>query len=405
MPEAIHRDPRDLSGMASAIERMAEEGYTVVLDEFQYFHRKAISEFTSHLQAVADRLSAKASEVPGGLIVLGSVYTEMKALLDDKTAPLYNRVTDTLDVDHLDPRTVAEILATHGNSTPEHLLFMWNLFEGVPKFYRDCFEQDVIAGERSDVIRRMFFGSSSPLRHEAENWFLSEFRGEYDVALKYVAAHPGCTYKDIRSEASRFNVAPNRFSVYLTTLETRYRLIEKRAPIFAGARSRKSRYYIRDNFLRSWLNAVAMYASAQEFRPVDKLVNSVDKALPQGEGYALEQLAGLLYESRSKAGVGDFELTRKINGYWNSKDTEIDLVAVNDENERIRFVTCRRSPSRLAAAVTDLPDHVERFLKQKPRYAGWDTDLAAVSTTLNRHQRENIAVLGAIPQDLTDLLH
>ena len=38
-------------------------------------------------------LAAKADQVTGGLIVLGSIHTEMVALLEDRTAPLYNRVT------------------------------------------------------------------------------------------------------------------------------------------------------------------------------------------------------------------------------------------------------------------------------------------------------------------------
>ena len=35
-----------------------------------------------------DRLAARAARVPGGLIVLGSIHTEMMALLEDRTAPL-----------------------------------------------------------------------------------------------------------------------------------------------------------------------------------------------------------------------------------------------------------------------------------------------------------------------------
>jgi hypothetical protein len=40
-------------------------------------------------------LQSQAEQIRGGLIVLGSIHTEMVALLEDRTAPLYNRVTDT----------------------------------------------------------------------------------------------------------------------------------------------------------------------------------------------------------------------------------------------------------------------------------------------------------------------
>ena len=94
---------------------MAEGGYVLVLDEFQYFNRKGYEEFCSYLQAAVDRLAAKAARVPGGLIVLGSIHTEMMALLEDRTAPLYNRITDAIELTHLD---VGSLLASSGPRRP-----------------------------------------------------------------------------------------------------------------------------------------------------------------------------------------------------------------------------------------------------------------------------------------------
>src|SRR5690606_37829977 len=85
----------------------------------------------------------------------------------------------------------------HADTSPERLLFLWNLFEGVPKFYRDCYEQGVLDAGRRDLLRQMFFSSSSPLRTEADNWFLKELRGRYDLVLKYIATHPGCSNAEI----------------------------------------------------------------------------------------------------------------------------------------------------------------------------------------------------------------
>ena len=84
------------------------------------------------------------------------IHTEMMALLEDRTAPLYNRVTDTIDLTHLDIGSILSILQEHADPTPERLLFLWNLFEGVPKFYRDCYEQEVLAADRKALLRRIF---------------------------------------------------------------------------------------------------------------------------------------------------------------------------------------------------------------------------------------------------------
>lgn len=180
-----------LGELALLIGRLAEEGFVVALDEFQYFHRKQLADFCSLLQAEVDRLAAKAADVPGGLIVLGSLHAEMTALLEDRDAPLFNRTTDTLELGHLDIASVLEILRAHSDDDPWRLLFLWNLFEGVPKFYRDAFEQGVLGADRRTVLRSLFFSSSSPLRNEADNWFLRELRGRYDMYSSTMPAS-GC---------------------------------------------------------------------------------------------------------------------------------------------------------------------------------------------------------------------
>lgn len=92
------------------------------------------------------------------------------------------------------PPPELELLEVHADTSPKRLLFLWNLFEGVPKFYRDCYEQGVINLDRRRLPEKMFLSGSSPLRTEAENWFLRELRGRYDLVLKYVEGNPGCTH-------------------------------------------------------------------------------------------------------------------------------------------------------------------------------------------------------------------
>jgi hypothetical protein len=85
----------------------------------------------------------------------------------------------------------------------------------------------------------------------------------------------------------------------------RYQLIEKRLPIFAKERAKRGRYYVTDNFLRSWLAALANPVSAINFVPAATLVSQADERLAHVEGQALEKLVSQLYEERSRKGVGD----------------------------------------------------------------------------------------------------
>ncbi len=404
VPSDRHPRPTDLLQLANLLEAMAEGGYILILDEFQYFNRKGYAEFCSYLQSGVDRLAAKANRVRGGLIVLGSIYTEMVALLEDRTAPLYNRVTDTIDLTHLDIGSILSILRDHADPAPERLLFLWNLFEGVPKFYRDCYEQDVLGAGRKDLLRRIFFESSSPLRSEADNWFLRELRGRYDVVLKFVARHPGRMHNELVQAIREASGSPDtQIGGYLKVLIERFGLIERKLPVFAKPRAKRGRYYITDNFLRSWLAALANPVSAIAFRPLHELLEEADQRLEDVEGGSLEKLAGQLYEERSRKGLGDFPLSHRVQGYWDKADTEIDLVAVNETTESIRFGSCKRSPKKLLSDVNNFKQHVERYLQTMPKYQGWTKQYVGISPLLDEEQRAILARHDIIPQDLNDL--
>jgi AAA+ ATPase superfamily predicted ATPase len=404
VPEDTFARPTTLPELVRLLEAMAAAGYVIVLDEFQYFNRKGYEHFCSLLQAAVDRLSARADDVPGGLVALGSIYTEMMALLEDRTAPLYNRITDEIDLTHLDIASVIAILKDHADPTPERLLFLWNLFEGVPKFYRDCYEQGVLHADRQGLLRRIFFESSSPLRTEAENWFLRELRGRYDVVLKYVARNPGKMHNDLVQSIQQASGNPNaQVGGYLKVLIERFRLIDRKLPIFSKPEARKNRYYVTDNFLQAWLAALANPVSAVAFRPTTELVNEADQRLKEVEGIALEKLVGLLYEERSRKQIGDFPLTQRVQGYWDRSDTEIDLVVVNESEQRIRFGSCKRSGRKVMADINNFKAHVRRFLETMPQYQSWTIEHVGIAPTLDAAQRSVLAHQDVFAEDLNDL--
>jgi hypothetical protein len=299
---------------------------------------------------------------------------------------------------------VLAILRDHADASPSRLLFLWNLFEGVPKFYRDCYEQEVLAGDRQTLLRRIFFESSSPLRTEAENWFLRELRGRYDVVLKFVARHPGRMHQELIQAIRQASGDPDtQIGGYLKVLIERFRLIERKLPVFAKPEARRSRYYVTDNFLRSWLAALAGPVSAVAFRPVDQLIQEADERLGDVEGGSLEKLAGQLYEERSRKGLGDFALSQRVQGYWDKGDTEIDLVAVNQVDRVIRFGSCKRSVSRLLSDINNFKGHADRFLAAMPKYRKWKVEYAGIAPRLDAGQRTILVRHQVIPQDLTDL--
>lgn len=245
------------------------------------------------------------------------------------------------------------------------------------------------------------------MRNEADNWFLRELRGRYDTILQYVAKHPGCSNADI--EALMMDLSGpgevRQVGGYLKILSERYRMIERRLPIFSPPRARSGRYYIRDNFLRAWLSALQRPVAAVAFRPVDALVDQADERLADVEGYALEDLAGQLYEERSRRGIGDFPLGERIRGFWDRADVEIDLVAVNEEERRIRFGTCKRNPDRLPGTLDSLMRSAGRFLDAHGRFCGWRIEYVAIAPVIAPELRDALSARGVIPQSLGDLIN
>ncbi len=191
---------------------------------------------------------------------------------------------------------------------------------------------------------------------------------------------------------------------YLKTLEERYEMVEKRLPVFAKPKARRGHYTIRDNFLRSWLDALAVPTAAINFRPLPGLVEQADQRLMTAEGYGLERLVGQLYEERSRLGLGDFALSSRIQGWWDSRDTEIDLVALDEPSQRLRLGSCKRSEQALVNDLTNFDGHVARFLKAFPRFASWQVEKVAIAPSLSPEARQSIETAGHLPQGLDVLL-
>ena len=224
------------------------------------------------------------------------------------------------------------------------------------------------------------------------------------MILKFVARHPGLPKKDLEERIRRASGEnPEQVGHYLNGLHEKYRLIERKQPLFALSGGRKGRYCLTDNFLQAWLAALANQVAARQFRPVDKLVEESDARLCDVEVHALEKLVATLYEERSRKGLPGFSLTRRIDGYWDRAGIELDLVAVDEERGVLRFGACKRNAGKLLADVNNFNGHVERFLVAEPAYAGWTVERVGVAPRLDDDQRAVLHRHDVLAQDLRDL--
>lgn len=407
---------RRFSDMAKAIGALCRAGWVVILDEFQYFNRKSLSAFTSLLQAEVDQLTGSAQ---GGIFVLGSIHTEMTALLEDRSSPLYARVTDRMALDHWDFGTLFQVFEDQGVTEPEDWLSVWGLFEGVPKFYRDCANQGVFApgAEASKThlgmraVEALFFSASAPLVEEAGTWFMRELRGASVSILRLLAQQQPCAHQQLSDAYQQTTGDEKPIANYLNTLIDRYRLIERQQPVFAQTTgSRQARYQISDNFLAAWLAAVEPGVQAARVQPMQRALDITAQKLATHEGHVFERMVRKLMAEASRAAVGDFALTELVTGYWNrprdaARLIEIDIVALNETERTVRFGSCKRSElkhDRVSLAKTE--QHIQDFLATSSgkRFKGWKQERALYAPRFTPAHRQTLHQQGWTCVDLND---
>jgi len=401
---------RDLPGMAAAVGALCAEGTTVVLDEFQLCHRGPLSALPSLLQAQVDRLQDR--DMAGGLIVLGSVQTEMEALLEDRKAPLFGRTTFRISLGPWDLRTVFEVCDKHGAGDSARCLTLWTLFGGIPKYWRHFAETDGLdaipdwTDWAMELCARLFLRSDALLREEGEALMGRELRRTYLAIFRTLAERRVCSHAELKE------ALPDQTSLgpYLKTLTRDLHLIDKELPVFAGDSSRGARYVVSDPFLRAWLAALQPACQAARISPVVEVAARLLPRLRILEGQAFERMVRDATEEASRAGGGDFPLTDRVRGYWNRprsapEAVEIDLVAWNEVDRRVRFGSCKRGPGRHdAGSLRAFRNHVDRFLATRAgrRFRGWQQEHALFSPRFSEERRMDLEAGGWVCRDLDD---
>ena len=397
-----------LPGVAAWVGALCEAGVTVVLDEFQVCRRGPLAGLPSLLKTQVDRLQGR--NPVGGLILLGSVQSEMEALLDDRQAPLFGRTTFDMLLGPWDPSAVVDVAATHGAGEPARTLTLWTLFGGVPKYWRDFANVGALDGISSwrewalEVCRRLFLRVDAPLREEGESLLGPELRRNNLAVLHAVARLAPCTHADLRAELPRLSLGP-----YLATLVRDLRLVDRLQPVFATARQRRARYVIADPFLLTWLRVIRPARQAARILPPPRVAKDLLVRLETLEGHAFERVVTEATEELSRTGRG-FAVTNRVRGYWNrprSADAsiELDLVAWNDDDKVVRFGSCKRRAERHDAQSLDrFRAHVERFVSSTGRrFVGWRREHVLFSPRFTREQRTRLAKDGWMCRDIADL--
>ncbi len=304
--------------------RASEERVGLVLDEFQYAARVSKG-LLSVLQASWDE---RLRSTKAFLLLMGSAGSFAEGVLSEKN-PLYGRITGYMKLEQLSPLYLREFAPSW---KAEDLVRLYAVFGGVPGYLVEIdSSRDLWSNLRSLVLSRR-----ARFLDEAKHLLKEELREvhRYFTVLEAIA-RGATTYGEISSKS---RVSSEALSKYLSVLED-MGIVEKRYPILGAGRAR---YYVRDHFLRFWFRYIPRYRSAIELGFESEVLEAVRRDLDSSlTPLAWEEVVKEIVIAKARSGELDVIPTR-VGSWWHRED-EIDVVVLDDVNDRAVLVEAKWS--------------------------------------------------------------
>lgn len=312
-----------------------EKKVVLILDEFQRFTNIDNSIF-SHLQNEIDKNKADSKLF---LVIMGSSIGMMNSIFESKDAPLLGRKTGNLKIKPFKFEHVKELL----NLDTETAFRYYNFFGGTPDYLTKIKTKEGIYENITDLV----LSNKGSLYEEAENLLkeeLTEPKTYFDI-LRYIASGKN-TAKEI---SDMLSINATSLSHFLDNLDEKLDLIERRVPITEDQqKSKNSRYFIKDQYFRSWFRYVLPNKSELELGNVKPLGSRIKEE----ENMLLGRTFEIICQEKLRELIKTDELPEfdRIGNWWGAsfnKETrekraeEIDIIALNEKTKTILFAECK----------------------------------------------------------------
>ena len=337
---------RDIFRLLLEISKQAP--FTLIVDEFQEFLQinPAVYSEIQHLWDI------NKGQCHLNLICIGSVYSLMHRIFEEKKEPLFGRADRIVSLKPFPVRTIRQVLADHGVTGMKALFDCYVLTGGMPKY------MDLLAANSALTFDRMMdcvLQADSPLLNEGRNLLIEEFGkdyGTYFSILELIALG-----KTARTEMQ--SILEADIGGHLERLESTFGIISRHKPIDAKPNARLQKYRITDNFLSFWFRFIYRNRSAVETGNFAYVRDVIQRDYSVHCGLLLEKCFHELL-----AETGNYN---RIGSYWErGNQNEIDLVAINDMKKTITIADIKLSKSRLS--VAGLKHRAQGLLASYPRH-------------------------------------
>lgn len=333
--------------------RSSRERTLVVLDEFPYL-AEADPALPSILQAAWDASLRRGQIV---LVLCGSSMAWMEQQLLGERSPLYGRRTGQLLVEPMNFRDAALFFP---GASPQELVELFATVGGMPA-YLEKLDPSLSLWDNvaHHILRKGAF-----LRDEVPFLLRQELREPRLYLAILTAIAEGCQRL---SEIAQRALGPgslHRAGFYLQTLQD-LRLVKRDVPLTETHphKSRKGLYRLADPFVRFWMRYVFQEASALEAgRSAQVLADRIQPGWADFVAPVFEELCRGATLNRLRL---PFEPARA--GSWWAAGSEIDVVAVDADEEHVFCAECKWSVKSVGTDVLDrLQTQSDALMKHFP---------------------------------------
>ncbi len=314
----------------------------VVIDEFQRLHGTGA---VAKLQAFWDRVKARSRLK---VILSGSAVGMMERIGLSHESPLYGRASRVLKLGQLSYRAARLFVEEYSE---EDKVRAYAVFGGTPGYLA------LLDGSAPlyENISKLVLSPGAPLREEPLMLLSMELRepSRYMSVLEAIAG--GATR--LGEIADRAGVGHSEVAKYVRVLERDLDVVERRYPLLEEKRG-KSRYYLKDNFLKFWFKFVFPNYHLLELGLREKLLEVISRGLDEYASQAFEDIAIEHFALLAREGAVSFN---RIGKWWRG-DTEIDFVAVDEKTKTAYFAEVKWSSQPLDRRVLyELSRKAEEF--------------------------------------------
>ncbi|MCD6105345.1 MAG: ATP-binding protein [Thermosipho sp. (in: Bacteria)] len=324
----------------------------IVIDEFQYL-LQSNKGFSSILQKVWDEYLKDKNIM---LIISGSTLSMMKREVLSYPSPLYGRRTGQI---HLKPIRF-EYFKDFFENKDVDLIKLYSLTGGIPKYI----EMLEVCGDIYDTIKENFLNVNSYFFEEPYFLLEKELKdiGSYFSLIKVIANGNN----KLGKISANLGIKQTSLSYYLNKL-IELDILKREVPVVEKnpQTSKKGLYKIKDKFLNFWFKFVYPYKSYIEIGNIDFVLNIIKKSF-------IERHVSFVYEDICREKLLNLNLKNRLPiklskiGRWWEKDSEINIVGIDDNNNPILFGECKYTKSPIDLDVYYLlVEKTKKLLKNK----------------------------------------